>query len=196
VKQLLTLQARLQRRLRIVQAKIATRKAAKHLRGGRLRAVQWALAQVGTIEHPPNSNTGPKITQWEKHWGAQYVGQPWCGAFVGIACIRGGAHPTSRVVYTPYIRDDAAAGRNGMEKLVRLQDVQGGDLALFDFPDSSTGIQHVAMVRHKYNGRGTIDTVEGNTSAGASGSQDNGGGVFTRTRPVQYVVAFARPRYE
>ena len=39
---------------------------------------------------------------------------------------------------------------------------------------------------------GTITAIEGNTSAGESGSQSNGGGVFRRTRKKALVTAYIR----
>ena len=40
---------------------------------------------------------------------------------------------------------------------------------------------------------GTVTAIEGNTSAGDGGSQDNGGGVFRRTRSRSLVKAYIRP---
>jgi hypothetical protein len=65
----------------------------------------------------------------------------------------------------------------------------------FDFPDSHTGIQHVGFVE-RVRADGTLVTIEGNTSSGTSGSQDNGGGVYRRTRPPAYVVGYGRPAYQ
>lgn len=68
-----------------------------------------------------------------------------------------------------------------------------GDLAFFDFPDSTTRIQHVGVVESFTDT--TVTCIEGNTSPGSTGSQDNGGGVYRRTRPRTHVVGFGRPAY-
>ena len=58
------------------------------------------------------------------------------------------------------------------------------------FPGGSHDpVHHVAI----YAGNGV--TIEGNTSSGNAGSQDNGGGVFRRKRPASVIVGCARPRY-
>jgi hypothetical protein len=41
---------------------------------------------------------------------------------------------------------------------------------------------------------GMVHTVEGNTSS-STGSQNNGGGVYERRRPVSDVAVIARPEY-
>jgi peptidoglycan hydrolase-like protein with peptidoglycan-binding domain len=56
-------------------------------------------------------------------------------------------------------------------------------------------IQHVGFVE-KVNGDGSIVAIEGNTSGGDSGSQDNGGGVFRRVRARSLIVGFGRPPYK
>ena len=59
-----------------------------------------------------------------------------------------------------------------------------GDIILYTF--SHTGI--VESVQGS-----TVTAIEGNTSAGSSGSQANGGGVFRRTRNKSLVRAYIRP---
>jgi hypothetical protein len=70
-----------------------------------------------------------------------------------------------------------------------------GDIAFFDFPgDNTYGIQHAEFVE-TIAGRNLVD-VGGNTSSGTAGSQDNGGGVFERVRPLPWVVGYGRPAYD
>lgn len=179
------------------KAKAMIARRSKQLAGDldRMRCVRYALSFVGTVEHPAGSNGGPRIDEWQHRFGMAH--QPWCGAYVGAMIEHLGVDMSARVVYTPYIKADAQAKRNGFAKwFTDPAEAQGGDLALFDFPDSVLGIQHVGIVRHKPTKRGVVPTVEGNTSSGNSGSQDNGGGVFTRERPTQYIVGFARPKWK
>jgi len=58
------------------------------------------------------------------------------------------------------------------------------DIIIYNF--GHTGIVESAAA-------GTITAIEGNTSPGDKGSQDNGGGVFRRTRSKSLVKAYIRP---
>lgn len=168
----------------------------KKLDTGPRKALAFARNAVGTAEKPPFSNRGTKIDAWQRM--VQMQGQPWCGAFTYAALKAAGVKGLSwRMRYTPWIRDDARKGQNGLASFIERSEARfarPGDLVLFDFPDSSTGIQHVGILVRQV-GASTIETIEGNTSPGTGGSQDNGGGVYKRTRPLTSVVGFARPRW-
>ena len=41
-----------------------------------------------------------------------------------------------------------------------------------------------------------MQSIEGNTSSGDSGSQDNGGGVYRRKRAQKYIIGAVRPTFE
>ena len=167
------------------------RAQAKHAAGGAEAAVRWCEAQLGTTESPSGSNRGPKITRWQAEFGAPNGGWPWCGAFVGYALRHHGGVPVpSGIVYTPNIYSWARSRTSGFAGLYPWAQAKPGDLVLMRFPGGSRDIvHHVAM----YAGHGV--TIEGNTSSGNAGSQDNGGGVFKRQRPASVVVGCARPRY-
>src|SRR5690606_31668374 len=59
-------------------------------------------------------------------------------------------------------------------------------------PDSVRRIQHVGIVEKVISSG--VQTIEGNTSGGSSGSQSNGGGVYRRTR-TSSIVGFGHPAY-
>lgn len=163
------------------------------LPGPRRNALNLALAAVGTVERPADSNTGPQIDVWQRTFGIH--AQPWCGAFVGAMVNAAGAHVSARIVYTPYIYADALAGNNGLECVVWKDTFAFGlahsaDLVLFDF--GAGGIKHVGMLRRPWTGKGPLLTVEGNTSFGNGGSQDNGGAVALRERDVSLVHSIVR----
>jgi hypothetical protein len=180
--------------IKLARNLVARREAQLHKLGGpQGNAVAWALRQVGTTEQPAGSNRGPKVSEWEKRMTGT-SGYPWCGAFVGNAIEQGGkGNITARIVYTPYIYDDAVHGRNGLERVVwrdgagfgKEKVAHTGSLVLFDF--GSGGIKHVAMLRQPWKGSGLLRTVEGNTSFGPGGSQDNGGCVARRDRDPSLV---------
>jgi cell wall-associated NlpC family hydrolase len=71
-----------------------------------------------------------------------------------------------------------------------VNDRKPGDFVFFKWPGVSHDFcDHVGI----YAGNG--QTIEGNTSSGTSGSQNNGGGVFVRVRGFANVVAVVRPTY-
>lgn len=168
---------------------------------GRRAAVSRALGCVGVTEHPAGSNAGPMIDQWQQRF--HMIGQPWCGAFVGAMCEMAGAKLTDRIVYTPYIHMDADAHRNGLDGVVwrrgkgmllaGVPAAHSADLVLFDF--ASPGIKHVGMLVKPWPGWGLLQTVEGNTSFGNGGSQDNGGAVARRQRDPVLVHSIVRVRW-
>jgi hypothetical protein len=119
------------------------------------------------------------------------LGRPpeaWCADFV-VACAREvGLKLPSESAYTPTMADAfKLAGR-------WFHDPQPGDLGFVDFPnDNTNGIQHVLVVTGTDGSN--VRTVEGNTSSGQRGSQDNGEGVYERLRPRKWIVGFGRPAF-
>lgn len=139
---------------------------------------------VGTKESPAGSNRQP----FAKRAG-HANGFAWCATFV-VACAREiGLQLPSESAYTPTMAD-------GFRRAGRwFQQPQPGDLAFLDFPrDSVLRIQHVAVVTDVDGAN--VRTVEGNTSRGTSGSQDNGGGVWERVRPKGWIVGYGRPAFD
>ncbi len=147
------------------------------------RVLDIARDQIGVKESPANSNVC-KFSRWYP-----MAGSPWCAMFVSWvldqAQIEGFKH-----AYTP-----SGAALFQQRHRWFTANPKPGDVVYFDFPDSLARIQHVGFVE-KVNGDGSIVAIEGNTSAGASGSQDNGGGVFRRTRTRSLIVGFGRPPYK
>jgi hypothetical protein len=194
---------KINRQARIAQALIELRRRQlAQLVDGSRKAVEWALRQAadGVVESPPFSNRGPRIDQWQKDVGMQ--GQPWCGAFTFAALKVAGVKGLSwRMRYTPFIVEDAKAGRNGLLRVVPVADAQAGDLWVVDFKPAGV-IQHVGLLVRKPKWSRlrrcwVFWTVEGNTSPGSGGSQDNGGGVYRRKRYANELatVVIARPRW-
>lgn len=140
--------------------------------------IAQARSEVGYTESPRGSNR----TKFAAEAG-HANGQPWCATFCVAMARRCGGHFGNESAYTPSL----------FESMVHVGDPQPGDLAFFDFPDSVHRIQHVGIVVGA--DRSTVTCCEGNTSAGAGGSQANGGGVFLRTRSRSLVAGFGRPNY-
>lgn len=138
-----------------------------------------ARRELGVREDPPDSNR-VKYNDW--FWGEGACGPdyPWCMAFVQWVFAQAGRP-------LPYKTASCSAlltwyRKNQPECVVG--DPRPGDIIIYTF--SHTGIVESAQ-------GGTVTAIEGNTSAGSSGSQSNGGGVFRRTRGRPLVKAFIRP---
>lgn len=173
-----------QRRAQVAEAE---RVIARHKNDGTgsTRAVRWALSQVGVTEHPAGSNWGPRIQDWIRNTG--YTGPvPYCACFATEAASHGGA-PKLRNGYCPAILA-------GIGDFKRASTPHKGDFALFKFPGvSSATADHIGIVV-SFTAT-TITCVEGNTSPSSGGSQNNGGGVYLKTRPRSLVAGWIRPPY-
>lgn len=133
-----------------------------------------ACGQLGVTESPAGSNR----TKYGKWMGLD--GQPWCMSFVQW-CFHQAGTPL------PHRTGSCSALLNWYQKNrpeCVVKDPQPGDIAIFTF--GHTGIVERALP-------GSVMCIEGNTSPGQSGSQDNGGGVYRRQRNLALVRAFIRP---
>lgn len=169
----------------------ANRVLKRHSTTPAAKALAFAKANIGVVEHPANSNRGPKIDQWQRD--VDMLGQPWCGAFVHAALKAAGVKGlSSRMRYTPYILSDAKNGANGLTKVVSWADAKPGDVVLFNWDGGV--VDHVGLVE-KVLSPTALQTIEGNTSSSTAGSQSNGGGVYRRTRDRHFVAAIIRPTW-
>ena len=133
-----------------------------------------ACGQLGVTESPAGSNR----TKYGKWMGLD--GQPWCMSFVQW-CFHQAGTPL------PHKTGSCSALLNWYQKNrpeCVVKDPQHGDIIIYNF--GHTGIVESASTT-------TITAIEGNTSPGQSGSQDNGGGVYRRQRNLALVRAFIRP---
>ncbi len=165
---------------------------------GPLAALAWARQWIGKTEDPPGSNRAPwGLTAWQQAFGSWLVGQAWCGVLCGTALVNAGVKAVnSRVAGVVLILEDALHGRNGMDHVVyRRRTGWGGVTA--GKPGDLVGLfgegTHVGMIERRVPGG--WQTIEGNTSPGAGGSQNAGGGCFRRIRPDSAVVYIVRPSY-
>ena len=133
-----------------------------------------ACGQLGVTESPAGSNR----TKYGKWMGLD--GQPWCMSFVQW-CFHQAGTPL------PHRTGSCSALLNWYQKNrpeCVVKGPQPGDIAIFTF--GHTGIVERALP-------GSVMCIEGNTSPGQTGSQDNGGGVYRRQRNLALVRAFIRP---
>lgn len=126
---------------------------------------------------------------WER-WRKAWQGQPWCAAAVTDWLNRGGELEEfggRPIFYCPSI-EALAKSRGRWFTSPRV-----GDLVLYSF--GAREAIHVGIVE-KVNST-TIQTIEGNTSSGAAGSQNNGGGVYRRVRTRSWGIrGYYRPAYD
>ena len=133
-----------------------------------------ACGQLGVTESPAGSNR----TKYGKWMGLD--GQPWCMSFVQW-CFHQAGTPL------PHKTGSCSALLNWYQKNrpdCVVKDPQPRDIIIYNF--GHTGIVESASTT-------TITAIEGNTSPGQPGSQDNGGGVYRRQRNLALVRAFIRP---
>lgn len=148
-------------------------------------AVAWS--ELGNSESPAGSN--------RTKYGAAYGmdGQPWCVMFLWWVFQEAGA-------------GDAFYGGRKTASCTQLKNYylsqgnwiidgnyQPGDIAIMTF-SSSREIQHCGLIVEKLNS-GKYKTIEGNTSSGIIGSQDNGGCVALRTRKTSNILGVCRINY-
>lgn len=133
-----------------------------------------ARGELGNTEFPAGSNR----TKYGAWMGMD--GQAWCMSFVQWCFAQAGR---------PLPHKTASCGellrwyqKYQPERIVTAP--RPRDVILYTF--GHTGIVESAKP-------GTVTAIEGNTSPGDKGSQDNGGGVFRRTRSRTLVKAFIRP---
>lgn len=146
--------------------------------------IRVARAYLGVTEAPPGSNRQPFAPR-----AGHLNGYAWCSTFL-VSCAREvGLKLPSESPYTPSMAQAfRMAGRWSSTP-------KRGAIGFVDFPgDNVTRVQHVALVLGQ-DIRGIL-TVEGNTSAGVYGSQDNGGGVWERVRSPRIFVGFGLPAYD
>lgn len=133
-----------------------------------------ARAELGTTESPAGSNR----TKYGKWMGLD--GQPWCMSFVQWCFAQAGRPLPCKTGSCSALLHWYQA--NQPDRVT--QTPQPGDIVIYSF--GHTGIVESAA-------GSTFTAIEGNTSPGATGSQDNGGGVYRRTRGRSTVTACIRP---
>lgn len=157
------------------------------------KALAWAASQIGYTRWD-DPEEGSLYGRWyaKKH-GTYYgtSGVPFCAMFASWCLTDDDGNsviPGGDFAYVPYgINAARAAGQ-----LVDPSNAAPGDLICFDW-DGDGLADHVGLVEANYGS--WVQTIEGNTSSGAAGSQSNGGGVWRRSRDWDSVCAVIRPSY-
>lgn len=130
-------------------------------------------------------------TKYGRDYGARHgayfgaSGVPYCDMFV-TWCLRQVGVTNFDSAYVPGRINTARA--NGW--LVSWANARPGDLVCFDW-DGDGEADHIGIAEYFYDW--SVQTIEGNTSSDAAGSQSNGGGVYRRVRSRSDVAAIIRP---
>lgn len=152
------------------------------------KLLNLARAELGYTESPPGSNN----TRYGAAYGLQ--GQPWCVIYLwwlfreaGLSPLfYGGQKTASCGTLLRWAR------REGLT--VPVDAVQPADIAIINF-HGTQDTEHCGLVEAVLT-VGSVSTIEGNTTTGATGSQDNGGIVARKTRYAHQIVGVIRPRYQ
>jgi hypothetical protein len=151
------------------------------------RAASCMELMVGPLEVWGN-NLGPYVQQIQRLGSELAPGAwPWCAATTSWAYRCAGWKSWAAFVRThheawvPAWVDAARQGRYGMS-IVSARAARRGDAICFDWQADKTH-DHIGLIRSRPNvATLNVRTVEGNTSPGTVGSQDDGGGLWLRTR--------------
>lgn len=147
-----------------------------------------AESYVGITENPPGSNRVIISTWADQVWwlGFSRQGSQWCGCYVDLVL---GKKMMPGSVFS------VAFGMGQFKDADRWSTTpQPGYVCFMSFtPDRFPG--HVGITIDVINDY-TVDNIEGNTQAGYSGAQDNGGGVYHRTRSGSEILGWGIVDYE
>lgn len=148
------------------------------------KVIAAARRELGQTEEPAGSN----LVKYAAAYGLN--GYPWCVMFLWWSFRAAGAESL-------FCFGEKTASctvlRNRYRERGRWHTGPGraGDIAIMNF-SGTLEPEHCGLVAAVL-GDGSIETVEGNTSPGAEGSQDNGGCVALKTRTPRQVLGFCRP---
>lgn len=154
------------------------------------RLLDIARAEIGYSRYT-DPEQGTKYGRWyAEQTGIPYYGQngvPYCAMFVSWCAAQAGISLDGGIfAYCP--SGETAMRKAGRE--VPFTAASAGDIVFYDW-DGDGIADHVGIVAQRVGH--TLVTIEGNTSAGAGGSQTNGGRVAQRTRDRQLVSSIMRP---
>lgn len=151
--------------------------------------IKISRGELGNTEYPKGSNK----TKYGEEYGLQ--GQPWCVIFLWwlfhvaeLARLFFDGKKTASC--SELLGWAKKAGRTAPKGSLRK-----GDITLLSFDGSATAA-HCGLVIEDMAKDGSFRTIEGNTTPGEEGSQDNGGCVAQKVRYLYQVVAVIRPDYE
>ena len=169
------------------------------------KVIEIARGELGYTESPVNR------TKYWQDYDPSFQGQSWCVAFLWWVfqqagermAFFGGGKTASCSMLLRWYKEQGLT--------VPVSEVQVGDIVILNF-HGTQDTEHCGLVVDKYlmwkHGATVEDimrddwtyqeikTIEGNTTPGEEGSQDNGGCVALKTRYPAQIVAVCRPPYK
>ena len=153
------------------------------------KVIEVAREELGNTEWPPGSN----MQKYGEAYG--WNGVPYCAQFLWWtfnragekeAFIGGGKTASCGELYRYY---------KERGQTVKPSKAQVGDIAILNFSGTKE-TQHCGLLVEKVGNQGWWRTIEGNTSPGDEGSQDNGGCVALKLRHINQMVGICRPQFK
>lgn len=153
------------------------------------KVIDIARGDLGYTENPPGSN----MTKYGEAYGMN--GVPWCVEALWFwfneagerMAFFGGGRTASCGMLLRWYKEQGLT--------VPVSEVQVGDIVLQNFHGGKDP-EHCGLAVERGPLAGTWYTIEGNTTPGEEGSQDNGGCVARKLRSVRNIVAVCRPQYK
>lgn len=149
--------------------------------------IEVARGELGYTETPVNR------TKYWQDYDPSFQGQPWCVAFLWWVfqqagermAFFGGGRTASCGMLLRWYREQGLT--------VDVADIRVGDIVLLNFHGGKDP-EHCGLVVETYGD--AIFAIEGNTSPGLEGSQNNGGCVALKQRNPSQIVGVYRPQYK
>ena len=160
------------------------------------KVIEIARGELGKTEFPKGSN----LTEFGERYGLN--GIPWCVIFLWDVFNRagermaffGGGKTASCGTLLRWYREQGLT--------VPVENVQAGDIVILNF-HGTKDTEHCGLVVKSPDQvvdwldlPPFVKTIEGNTTPGEEGSQDNGGCVALKQRFLKNIVAVCRPNYK
>lgn len=156
------------------------------------KVIEFATLELGVTENPPGSNC---VKYNDAYYGKQVSGSayPWCVTFLWWVfqaaqermAFFGGGRTASCGTLLRWYREQGLT--------VPVAQVKEGDIVILNFSGTQE-TQHCGYVIERDGN--DVKTIEGNTTPGEEGSQDNGGCVAKKKRFPHQIVGVCRPQYK
>lgn len=181
----------------------------------RQKVIDIAVSQVGYLEKSRNAYTNNPAVLDEMTKGAGYDNYTkygrdmhalypsvmdfpaaWCDAFVDWCMFKAYGVATAKSLLGGNFDDYTVASAKMFKARGALDKVpEVGAQIFFTRNGGYTGCYHTGLVIAVSADKKTVTTIEGNTSAGGTGIEANGGAVCRKTRSVGYNTLFGHPAY-
>lgn len=165
------------------------------------RVLEIAATEIGYLA-AADPQPGSKYGRWAAAVSGQaWLAGParsiaWCNLFVSWVFAAAGQGSAigveGRKVFAYTVAHRAWFHSRGL--IVPVHEALPGDVVFFDWRPGGDPVEHVGIVERNLGG-GVLQTIEGNTSGGATGSQAHGGGVWRRVRR-RGIATICRPQWK